>query len=279
MSQRLLETLAQMRVVDVVDILVVAFVFYEVMLYFRNTRATQLIRGLLLLAVASWVSRVADMYALNWLLEWVTVPGVIALIIIFQPELRMALERLGRGRMFGTGRQSQAGVAKTIREVVRAARQMSQQRIGGLIVLERALGLDDVARTGQELDAIVSAELLVSLFFPNNPLHDGAAIVRGDRVIGAACLLPMSDNPLLSKSVGTRHRAALGLSERSDAACIAISEETGALSLALESAIERDLSAELLRQKLLEVFEMESDEPGRQLLERLKRSAGLGRRG
>ena len=160
---------------------------------------------------ASWVSRVADMYALNWLLEWVTVPGVIALIIIFQPELRMALERLGRGRMFGTGRQSQAGVAKTIREVVRAARQMSQQRIGGLIVLERALGLDDVARTGQELDAIVSAELLVSLFFPNNPLHDGAAIVRGDRVIGAACLLPMSDNPLLSKSVGTRHRAALGL--------------------------------------------------------------------
>ncbi len=278
MLAQIIQFFGKIRVNDVVDILVVAFIFYEVMLFFRNTRATQLVRGLLLLAAAAWISRVAHLYALNWLVEWVTVPGVIALIIVFQPELRMALERLGRGGLFGASPHSLSGMPRTIREVVRATRQMSQQRIGALLVLERGMGLDDLVSTGQRLDALVSSELLLTLFFPNNPLHDGAAIIRGDKVLAAACLLPISENPLLSKSVGTRHRAALGIAERSDAACVAVSEETGTISLAIEGALERNLTPELLRQRLLEVFEMKRVAPGRQLLDKLRNTARFSRR-
>ncbi len=221
----------------------------------KGTRAVQLLRGLLILLIIWAVTQ--PLPAMSWLINKVAFPGVIALLIIFQPELRIALERIGRGRLFG-GRLAllhTEAKAEVIAEVVAAALELSERRLGALIAIERDTGLEDVARTGKRLDAAVSAELIETIFSPRSPLHDGAVIVSGRRVTAAACTLPHSLHTDLPASMGMRHRAALGLSERTDAAVVVVSEETGNIGLAFEGHLESGLKKVEISERLLDVFQ------------------------
>lgn len=238
------------RLIDVADILLVSVLAYQLLLFVRGTRAVSLIKGLIVILLLLWVT--SPLPTFHWLLEQLILPGVIAIVIIFQPELRMTLERIGRG---GPWRRTLGGVAteqstRMIREVASAAEELAERRIGALVAIERETGLEDVARSGMRLEATISAELLQSLFMPSTPLHDGAVVVRGDIVVAAGCILPQSDAPHLRVSTGLRHRAAVGLSERTDAICVVVSEETGQLSLATDGVLVRDLDRVRLAERL-----------------------------
>ena len=238
------------RLIDVADILLVSVLAYQLLLFVRGTRAVSLIKGLIVILLLLWVT--SPLPTFHWLLSQLILPGVIAIVIIFQPELRMTLERIGRG---GPLRRTLGGVAtaqstRMIREVASAAEELAERRIGALMAIERETGLEDVARSGMRLEATVSAELLQSLFMPSTPLHDGAVVIRGDTVVAAGCILPQSDAPHLRVSTGLRHRAAVGLSERTDAICVVVSEETGQLSLATDGVLVRDLDRVRLAERL-----------------------------
>lgn len=253
--QRLAELAGGINLVAVLDIVLVSFVCYQALMLLKGTRAVQLLRGLLILLIIWAVTQ--PLPAMSWLINKVAFPGVIALLIIFQPELRIALERIGRGRLFG-GRlalmQTEAK-AEVIAEVAAAALELSERRLGALIAIERDTGLEDVARTGKRLDAAVSAELIATIFSPRSPLHDGAVIVSGTRVTAAACTLPHSLRTDLPASMGMRHKAALGLSERTDAAVVIVSEETGNIGLAFEGNLESGLKKVEVSQRLLDIFQ------------------------
>src|SRR5882724_12966936 len=252
------------RLRDAVDILVVAVVLYRVFVMFKETRAVQMLLGLGGLMVASFVARRFELYSTSWLLENFWSFWVLALIVLFQPELRRALAQLGQSRLF----QGMALVAREQRshlldDVVKAADALAAKRIGALVVLERSTGLRNYAELGVPLDALVSADLLVSLFLPYSPLHDGAVFIRGNRVAAAGCFLPLSRNTQLARAMGTRHRAALGLSEETDAVVLVVSEETGRISLAVGGHMETLLDREALRRRLGELFSLSPapDEP------------------
>jgi len=236
------------------DILVVAIVIYKLLMLIKGTRAVQLIKGILFLLVASTASEWLHLDTIKWILEktWATV--FVALAVIFQPELRRALEQLGRGQFFAR-HSDEIGAAEMLRmveEIVRCMVISSRNRIGALIVLERETGINDYIETGIKIDGIVSAEVLINIFVPQTPLHDGAVIIRGNRVVAAGCFLPLSDNPHLDSALGTRHRAALGISEISDALALVVSEETGTISLAHEGRLIRHLDEKGLRDALQE---------------------------
>ena len=238
------------KLVDVVDILLVSVLIYEALLFVRGTRAVSLIKGLVFILVLVWATSWLPTF--HWLLSQLILPGVIAIVIIFQPELRMTLERLGRGgplrrALTGLGTEE---IRRMIREVAAAVEELAERRIGALIAIERDTGLEDVARSGMRLGATVSAELLHSLFIPSSPLHDGGVVVRGDEVLAAGCVLPQSDAPHLRVSTGLRHRAAVGLTERTDAVCVVVSEETGTISLAVDGVLVRDLDRVRLTERL-----------------------------
>lgn len=254
----MLAQLQDFGVLDILDILIVAFVFYRVIIWIRGTRAVQLIKGLAVLLLAYFFSRRFGLAATSWLLDKAMTMGLIAIPLIFQPELRRGLEQLGRGRLFtGSNRFLDEGDAShMIREVVRAAQVLSQNKVGALMVLERQTGLREVEETGIPLDALVSAEVLVNIFVPNTPLHDGAVIIRGDRVTAAGCFLPLTENDV-SKELGTRHRAAIGISEQSDCVSVVVSEETGIISLAHEGLLKRHLDDSSLSELLLGIFKQE----------------------
>jgi diadenylate cyclase len=239
--------LVGLRVRDVVDIVIVAFVLYRVLLIFRGTVAIQMLAGLGLLMAARFVSRQADLRSLSFVLENFWAFWVLALIVLFQPELRRALAQAGRNpmlqRMAG---QASAARRQLLHEVVRAVDALAVKRIGALVAIERQVGLRAYAELGVPMEAVVSAELLGSLFQPGSPLHDGAALIQGDRITAAGCFLPLSRNLGLSRTLGTRHRAAVGLSEETDAAIVVVSEETGVISLVVDGVIERGLDAERL---------------------------------
>ncbi len=238
------------RLVDAVDILLVSFIIYEALIFVRGTRAVSLIKGLV--AILLVVSLTRGLPTLHWILSQLILPGMIAVVIIFQPELRMTLERIGRGgplrRVFGGIASEQT--SNMVREVAEAAEELSERRIGALIAIERDTGLQDVARSGRRIGATVSAELLQTIFIPSSPLHDGAVVVRDDEVVAAGCVLPQSDAPHLRVSTGLRHRAAVGLTERTDAVCVVVSEETGAMSLAMDGVLVRDLDRVRLTERL-----------------------------
>jgi diadenylate cyclase len=247
------------RLIDLVDILLVSYLFYQGLLFVRGTRAVSLIRGLLIILVLLWATNPLPTF--HWLLSQLILPGVIALVIIFQPELRMSLERLGRA---GPLRLVFAGVgaeesSHMIREVAAAVEQLAARHVGALIAIERDTGLEDVARSGMRIDATVSSELIQSLFTPTSPLHDGGVVLRGDEVVAAGCVLPQSDAPHLRVSTGLRHRAAVGLTERTDAVCVVVSEETGQVSLAVDGVLVRDLDRVRLTERLQNLVFGEED--------------------
>lgn len=241
---------------SLVDIALVGVSIYYVLRLLRGTRAVQLIKGLLVLGALIAFTGVLRLSTINWMLTQALLPGVIALIILFQPELRLALEQIGRGHIFGAGltalRREQ--ITRLVDELVLSSRQLSRERIGALMVIEREVGLNDVIQTGRRVEGLVSADLLRTIFYPGTPLHDLAAVIRGDRVVAAGCLLPLAERRDVRGLLGTRHRAALGLSETTDAVVIVISEETGAVSLAVEGRLYSNLSPDNTKQRLLEIL-------------------------
>ncbi len=242
------------RFLDLLDIAIVTALVYQVLLLVRGTRAVQLALGVAVLFAVYTASRIFRLMTLQWILSYLGVVIPIALLVIFQPELRRMLEQLGRGGVFFSGFGSGLGREETIRlvnDVARACRVLSGRKTGALIVLERRTGLNDVIESGVKIDAQVSVQLLITTFFPNTPLHDGAVVIRGNRLMAAGCLLPLSENPNLSRTLGTRHRAALGIGEATDAVAVVVSEETGAISVAREGQLTRGLSEEELKVTLL----------------------------
>lgn len=243
--------------IDIVEIVIIAFLLYNVLVWIKNTRAWMLFKGLLVILMFVLVAAVFQMNTILWIAEKTISVGVMALVIIFQPELRRALEQLGR-KNFLTGwlsfefgkNEVKKFSDKTINELVKACYEMGRVKTGALIVIEDSVMLTEYERTGIGVDAIVTSQLLINIFEKNTPLHDGAIIVRGDRVVSATCYLPLSDNMELSKELGTRHRAAVGISEVSDALTIVVSEETGNVSVAVGGSLMRSLTSDQLKAQL-----------------------------
>jgi diadenylate cyclase len=236
----------------ILDVFLVAFVVYYLMMLSKRTRAWQIIWGLVVFLLLVFLTDRLRLHTLNYLLEKFIPLGPVAIVILFYPELRQALENMGRVAGWGRGLAAMAkeDVSSLIQVVVRATCRMSEHHIGALIVIEREVGLDDIAATGTRLNAAVSEELVGSIFNPGSPLHDGAVIIRGTRIIAAGCILPLSESAHVGTMVHTRHKAALGVAEESDAAVVVVSEETGTISLALEGKLHRGLDEETLTQWL-----------------------------
>jgi diadenylate cyclase len=233
---------------DLIDIAIVAFLFYKLFMLVKGTRASQMFAGLVVLVVASLVAQWVQLNALNWIISSLKTVWVIAFVIIFQPELRKGLALIGQNRLFGPFiRVQEFGV---LGEILKAVEQMSEENKGGLIVVERDIGLRNFEETGTPLNAKVTSELLLTLFTPHSPLHDGAVIIRGDEAVAAGCLLPLSENPRLPADLGTRHRAAIGLSEETDSVVIVVSGETGSISIASRGTLKRRLDKGTLRSEL-----------------------------
>jgi len=237
---------------DLIDIALVALILYRLFLIVRGTRAAQMLLGLIVLLAASIVSRHVPLYTLDWLLQGFWAYIVIALIVLFQPEIRKTLAKMGETRLFSAF--TPAEELRGLEEIVRATILMSERRIGALIVIERETDLAEFVELGTALDARVSKELLLSIFHPSSPIHDGAVIIRGNRVVSAGCFLPIALEPSISRALGTRHRAALGVTEETDALAIIVSEETGGISMSTDGKLETHLDMGTLRDRLTDIF-------------------------
>jgi len=233
---------------DVLDIVLVAVIFYNLLLLIRGTRAVQILLGILFLAGIYYVAGLARLATLETILQNFLIVLPFAIIVLFQHEIRRALANVGRNPLWGLG--SHQKVESTFNDIVLAATTLASRRIGALIVIERLEGLRNYIENGIGLDALVSYDLLINIFMPETPLHDGAVIIQGDRLAAAACFLPLSPNPELSKELGTRHRAAVGITEETDAVAVVVSEETGLISVAIEGQLIRDLDSKQLRNTL-----------------------------
>ncbi|KXG09463.1 DNA integrity scanning protein DisA [Anoxybacillus sp. P3H1B] len=235
----------------IVDILLVWYVFYKLIMIIRGTKAVQLLNGIILIILVRMASNFLGFSTLQWLMDQALTWGFLAIIIIFQPELRRALEQLGRGRIFSRSSvPEEEGKTKVVEAIIKATEYMAKRRIGALISVERETGMGDYIETGIPLNAQISSELLINIFIPNTPLHDGAVIVQKNQVAAAGCYLPLSESPFISKELGTRHRAALGISEVTDSVTIVVSEETGAVSVTKNGELHRDLTPEQFRELL-----------------------------
>ena len=243
--------------IDYLDIAIIAFLIYQLVLLTRQTRAIQVLKGLAMIIVASYVSELLGLTALNWVLRSILNNGVIALLILFQPELRRALEQIGRSTKLDRSAQRDES-ERIVDEITQCLLRLSRRRVGALIVFEQRTGLKDITESsGTAIDSIISAPLLENIFEPNTPLHDGAVIIRGQRIVSAACVLTLSNNPAISRDLGTRHRAGLGVSESTDAIVLIVSEETGIISMAKGGKLTRHLDAEGLRKLLREMYHEE----------------------
>lgn len=243
---------------DIVEILIITFLVYNIMVWIKNTRAWVLFKGLIVILAFISMAAIFQMNTILWLAERTLSVGITALVIIFQPELRKALEQLGQKKFFSglnfmelQKNNVERYSERTVQELVKACFEMGKVKTGALIVVEREIVLAEFERTGIPLDALVSNQILINIFEHNTPLHDGAVIVRGNRIVAATCYLPLSDNLHLSKELGTRHRAAVGVSEVNDSMTIIVSEETGKVSVAEQGKLERDVTPERLKERLM----------------------------
>lgn len=240
---------------DILDILIVAIILYKVYEMLQDTRAITLVKGLLVLLGITLVCNWMELHVISWLLQKTVTLIFVALPIVFQPELRRALEHLGQGRFLGNAALLDDEQARSVvHELVRAVRTLASTKTGALLVIERNMGLNDISATGIQIDGLITAEFLLNVFIPNTPLHDGAAVIRGNRLIAAGCLLPLTENRTLSTELGTRHRAAIGLSEQCDALVVVVSEETGTISVAENGRMVRHLDTEKLKNILRPAF-------------------------
>lgn len=248
--------LTTVNILDLIDIVVVAYFLYRIYLMLKNTRAATLVKGLLVLVLFMLISRWLNLHVISWLLEKSMTVIMVALPVVFQPELRRALEQIGRGRLFNKGSElDEQEMEEMLNAVANATVIMSRRKEGALLVFERETGLEERIETGVAVDGLISDSLLLNIFEKDTPLHDGAVIIRGKRIVAASCLLPLTENRNLSQELGTRHRAAIGISEQSDAVVLVVSEETGAVSIARNGELMRYLTAddvkEILRSYLL----------------------------
>jgi uncharacterized protein (TIGR00159 family) len=241
--------------VQVLDILIVALIIYQLLQFIRGTHAVQIAVGTILLVVFYWVSQLMNLETVNWLLRTFLPYVVFGLIVIFQAEIRKGLAHLGKTPLLGAF--SKERPEETVDEIVLAATTLASQRIGAIVVMEREMGLRSYIETGIGLDALLTYDLLISIFNPRTPLHDGAVIVQGNRIAAAACFLPLTVNPALSRTLGSRHRAAIGITEDTDAVAVVVSEETGVISLVSGGRIRREYDGPTLKDALLEALDIE----------------------
>lgn len=242
---------------DIIEIVIIAFVIYNVMVWIKNTKAWVLLKGIIIVVIFALIAYILNLKTILWIAGKTISVGIIALVIIFQPELRRALEQLGRKKIlfglfrFNDGREKgERFSSKTAEEIVRACFDMGAAYTGALIVIEHDMVLEEYEKTGIAVDGLVTSQLLINIFEHNTPLHDGAVIIRGDRIVAATCYLPLSDNSNLNKALGTRHRAGVGISEVTDSMTIIVSEETGRVSVAVGGELIHDIDADSLRNKL-----------------------------
>lgn len=243
--------LASITILDIIDIVVVAYFLYRLHMMMKNTRAATLAKGLLVLIIFMIICRYLNLHVISWLLEKSMTIIMVALPVVFQPELRRALEQIGRGKLFHKSSElNEQELEDMLESVANATKVMSKNKVGALMVFERATGLEERIETGVAIDGVISSGLIQNIFVKDTPLHDGAVIIRGNRIVAACCLLPLTENRNVSQELGTRHRAALGLSEQSDALILIVSEETGAISIARNGELMRYLTADDVKEIL-----------------------------
>ena len=239
--------------INSLDIFLVWFVIYQLLLVIKGTKAVQLLKGIFVIIIVRSLSGLLGFKTLYWLMDQAMDWGFIAIVVIFQPELRRALEQIGRGKLFSKAITHEEDEQEhTVEAITKATEYMAKRRIGALISIERETGLNEYVETGIELNSVITAELLINIFIPNTPLHDGAVIIQKNKIAAAACYLPLSESPFISKELGTRHRAALGVSEVTDCLTVVVSEETGSISLTVNGKLHRDLSPDQFKQTLKE---------------------------
>ncbi|MDD6142593.1 MAG: diadenylate cyclase CdaA [bacterium] len=262
-------------IADILDILIVAFLLYELLMLTRETRASAVLKGLVMLVLASWVSDLLGLTALNWVLLNVVNNGAVVLVILFQPELRKALEQIGRGAIHKSSTaENMEENEHIINEFISCLLTLSRRRVGALIVIEQRIGLKDVIETGTTLNSHISAALLENIFEPNTPLHDGAVVIRGSRIMAAACILSLSEGKGISRELGTRHRAAIGITETTDAISLIVSEETGIISMARNGKLTRHLDRAALEEVLGSLYHQKDTSLWATLMEKAKRRKG-----
>ena len=257
------------RWTDIVEILIIAFLVYHILAWIKDTKAWSLFKGLVVILIFILFAAIFNMTTILWIVKNIFSIAIIAIVVVLQPELRKALETLGRKNLFSsmfTINGKQTGISegrfsdRTINEIIRASVEMSKARTGALIVIEQNQSLAEYERTGIEIDAAISSQLLINIFEHNTPLHDGAVIIRGNRITSATCYLPLSDNMQLSKELGTRHRAGVGISEATDSLTVIVSEETGYVSVAYHGKLSRDLNADELKERLESIQNKKAEE-------------------
>ncbi len=252
----IINTVKHINITSILDIIVVSYIFYKIYMLMNETRAEQLLKGILLIILLIPISSIFHLTTLNWILNKTLTIGVLSFVIIFQPEIRKALEHIGRSAFADKHIfEDEEKTNEVITEIVSAIENLSQSRTGALIVIEQTTGLGDVIATGNKLDAIISSALLENIFVVNTPLHDGATIIRNDRIVAAGCFLPLTNNNTINKQLGTRHRASIGISEVSDALTIIVSEETGVISLAVNGKLTRYYTRDKLKDILIRIIE------------------------
>lgn len=246
----------QIRLEDFVDIAIIAFFLYKLIILTKETRAFQLLKGIAFLFIAAIISETLQLQTLSWVLNSVLASGIVVLAVLFQPELRRALEHIGRGKIFNNGllQNFKPEENEIVSEMQLAIMSLAKRRVGALIVIEQRTGLGDIIATGTRIDGIISAPLIENIFEPNTPLHDGAVIIRDGAIVAAACFLPLAEDIAVARELGTRHRAALGVSSVSDSVTIVVSEETGVISFAREGKLVRYIDQKALHDLLESIF-------------------------
>lgn len=273
--------LTHMKWSDYLDILVVAFLIYKVLPLFRSAGTLRILKGIVAVMLIAWVTDILDMHAMYYMVEQVMTVGLLALVILFAPELRRILDHLGNVKItkFFGSEHSEQDLSAVIEQTVTACEQLSKEKVGALIVFARDNSLEEYRKTGIQVDAKVSDPLLRNIFFHNSPLHDGAVIVTDGRIDCAGCVLPLSNNPRIPKELGTRHHAAVGMSEASDAVIVVVSEETGTISVAVGGMLKRHLAPQMLNRLLRNELMPENDQREDSLALRLKQKLQMGGKG